>query len=346
MRQPFTESTSEHPTPVPEKLSVKGLNKGAYRKIFFAAKILITVLMFWYLYRHVWLKKDFFDNVALLRKSLSGTRPILLLGVSILLIGFNWGFEALKWQWLVSKFYKVSFSTSFRAILAGNSISLWIPNRTGEYLGRILYVPSEVRVKGILATLVGSAAQLAITLIMGGGGLLFYIYFQLKNFYLFLGTGLMVLISGAVLLFLYFHIQRVRRFIPHYDKLKKIRKYARIYREYAVADLSRVLLYSLIRYLIFCTQFLLLTRVFGANIPIVDGFFLLFLIYLIQTAVPTTALTELGMRGVTTVFFFQVYTSNIAAVLAASYTLWVINLAVPGIIGLGFLLAAQLYKDK
>ena len=312
------------------------------KALFLFAKLCMAAFTIWYLYAHVWLSKDFSNSLVLLKGSVYGTRAVVLLSCSLLLIFVNWGFEAIKWKTLVDKFHHVSFITSFKAILAGTSVSLWIPNRTGEYIGRVLYVPEGARVKGILATLIGSAAQLIITLILGSAGLLYYIWFSLGNYYLFIAAALLLFIFTVLLFFLFFHIQKIRKFIPHYTWLKPLRKYARIYKEYSSNDLGKVLHFSFLRYLVFCSQFLLLAALFGAPIPLLQGFFSLFLIYLIQTAVPTTALTELGLRGVTTVFFFKAYTANIAGVMAASYTLWFINLAIPGLIGLVFLLLARM----
>jgi hypothetical protein len=322
------------------------LSRRLWKVLLFAAKIAVSILTLWYLYRHVWLDADFRRSLVLLKGAISGIKAVTILSTTVLLIGFNWGFEAMKWKVLVGKFHRVSFATSCKAVLAGMSVSLWIPNRTGEYLGRVLYVPANLRLKGILATLVGSLAQLIVTLIMGSLGLMYYALFNLQNYYLFTGICLLSVVLGTVLIFLYFHIQKVRGFIPNYHWLAPARKYARLYKLYSSAELGAVLNYSLLRYFVFCSQFLLLAWLFGAPLSLIPGFCSLFLIYLIQTAVPTTALSELGVRGVTTAFFFKLYTANIAGVLAASYTLWFINLALPGLFGLVFLFLARLKKNQ
>jgi uncharacterized membrane protein YbhN (UPF0104 family) len=97
---------------------------------------------------------------------------ILYLFVAVTLVLFNWGIEAKKWQLSVKPVYPVSFKQSFKAILAGVSFSVTTPNRVGEYLGRMLYVPDGSRLKTIAVTLVGSLSQLLITLICGIIGLI------------------------------------------------------------------------------------------------------------------------------------------------------------------------------
>ena len=72
-------------------------------------------------------------------------------------------------------------------------------------------------------------------------------------------------------------------------------------------ELLGVLLLSLFRYLIFSTQFFLLLRIFGADLPIVQGIILIPVIYLMMAMVPTIALTELGIRGSVSIFVIGLY---------------------------------------
>ncbi len=316
------------------------------KALYLTLRLSIAAITLWYLYNHIWLSKDFASSLILLKNSLSGGKAIILLSVSIGLIAINWGIEAMKWKILIGKFIPVSFSTAFKAILAGTSVSLWVPNRAGEYIGRVLFVPEGLRMKGIFATLAGSAAQLIVTLLLGCIGLLYFLGYVLGNYLLFSAAFIVFIVFSAALLFLFFHIQKVRKFIPDYHWLKPVKKYARVYKHYSRNDLGKVLHLSFLRYLVFCSQYILLSWLFGVNLPIIDGFLLLFLMYLVQTAIPTTTLTELGVRGATSIFFFKVYTTNLTAIVAASYSLWFINLALPGIIGLVFLLLVKLGRKN
>ena len=318
----------------------------ALKAMYLMLRLGIAGITLWYLYAHIWLSKDFANSLVLLKSSLYGSKAIILLSISIGLIAINWGIEAMKWKILIGKFIPVSFSTAFKAILTGTSVSLWVPNRAGEYIGRVLFVPEGLRMKGIFATLAGSAAQLIVTLVLGCIGLLYYLGYVLGNYYLFSAAFLLFIVLSSVLFFMFFHIRKIRKFIPEYHWLKPVKKYARVYKYYSKQDLAKVLNLSFLRYLVFCSQYILLSWLFGIKVPLVDGFLLLFLIYLIQTAIPTTTLTELGVRGATAIFFFKAYTTNLTAIVAASYSLWFINLALPGVIGLVFLLMVKLGRKS
>ncbi|RYY96353.1 MAG: hypothetical protein EOO11_13665, partial [Chitinophagaceae bacterium] len=56
------------------------------------------------------------------------------------LMGVNWGLEAAKWRLLVAPVQPVGFWNALRAVLSGVSFSVTMPNRIGEYLGRMLYI--------------------------------------------------------------------------------------------------------------------------------------------------------------------------------------------------------------
>jgi hypothetical protein len=63
--------------------------------------------------------------------------------------------------------------------------------------------------------------------------------------------------------------------------------------------------------------------------------------YLILSAVPTIALSEIGVRGSVAIFLLQNFTENLSAVFLATTCIWIINLAIPALLGNIFL-----YKTK
>src|SRR5690606_38256336 len=72
----------------------------------------------------------------------------------------------------VHHIHPIRFLHAFKAVLSGVSFSITLPNRVGEYAGRIMYMPEGNRLKTISVTVVGSMAQLLITLIAGIIGLI------------------------------------------------------------------------------------------------------------------------------------------------------------------------------
>lgn len=320
---------------------LKAFNSKYNAKILFVIKILLFIFTVHYLYKYVWLSDSLAQLVPALKTSVNSASRIFLLFVSLALIFVNWGFEALKWQKLIYKFTEVNLANAFKAILAGTSMGFWIPNRTGEYLGRLVFVAPEHRINTVLATFIGSASQLLVTLLAGALGLLFYLFFQVESLFVLLGAGLISVAFAVVSVVAFLNFNKVKHLLPRTKLINSFRKYAKVYSLFTPADLVEILVISGLRYLVFCTQFLLLLYVFGVEINWINAFFMILLTYLVQTAVPTTALTELGVRGAVSLYFFTLYTTNTAGILAATYSLWLINLIIPGCVGLVFLMLAR-----
>src|SRR5690349_23060990 len=108
----------------------------------------------------------------MLNDAVSGNN-ISLIALLITLMLVNWGIEARKWQVLVSRVERINLFTAFRAVLSGLSLSLFVPNGIGDYAGRIAFMHEGNRLRSVTLTLIGSMAQLIVTLTGGLFGLLY-----------------------------------------------------------------------------------------------------------------------------------------------------------------------------
>src|SRR5215211_4547039 len=104
-----------------------------------------------------------------IKQSVQSSRIVNLVLV-LVMMGVNWALEAWKWKLSVASIYPVSLLQSVKAVLSGVSFSVTTPNRVGEYLGRMLYMPEGSRLKSISVTLVGSLSQLLVTFLSGLAG--------------------------------------------------------------------------------------------------------------------------------------------------------------------------------
>ena len=96
---------------------------------------------------------------------------IIYLFAATALIFVNWGLESWKWKLLVGSVRPIGFWSAYKAVLSGVSFSVTMPNRIGEYIGRMLYQPEGGRLKTVSLAIVGSIAQLLVTLFCGIIGL-------------------------------------------------------------------------------------------------------------------------------------------------------------------------------
>ncbi len=257
--------------------------------------------------------------------------------IVLLLMPVNWSIESVKWRILVKHLERISFLTSLKAVLSGVTVSIFTPNRVGEFGGRIFVLRKKNRVPAIFATIVGSFSQLIITISVGIISLiLFFILFPEKvidikyNNYIFI--ILLVLISVSII-YIYFNIDKFSKYIIRLPYIKKFKKYIEIISLYNKQELSKVLFISLIRYLVFLTQFYLLLHVFNVNIEIVPAFISIGLVFLTMTAIPTITLAEIGIRGSVAIYFLGMFSDEIVGIVSTSIVLWIINLSIPALVG-------------
>lgn len=134
---------------------------------------------------------------------------ILYLLFAVVLLAVNWGIETWKWKMLVSSIRPIKFSTAYKAVLSGVSFSVALPNRIGEYIGRMLYQPEGGRLKIISLAIVGSIAQLLATLLWGVIGLivlkkeLLLAFPQFVIWYQFIIYGLLFILLALSVFYFY-----------------------------------------------------------------------------------------------------------------------------------------------
>ncbi len=301
-------------------------------------KLVIFILLALAIYYQVFQYKDLDDVLQTFVASLH-SQSIFLLGCVLILLFFNWGFETLKWKKLIDKMEVIPFFTAYKAILCGVTFAVFTPNRIGEYGGRIFYLQKADKIKAILVTLIGSLSQITVTITMGVLGLMYYLWVnELIDPKLLFIMGLIMALLIFLVLGVYFNVRFAYRIMRRIIFLKKVRKLFRIFLLYDNRELAVIFGLSLLRFGVFTAQYLLLLKVFGIDVPVVTGLNMIMLIFLVQSILPSITLIELGIRGPVAIYFLGQYAATELSILTASYSLWLINLIIPALIG-GLLIA-------
>lgn len=273
----------------------------------------------------------------------------------------NWGLEALKWRFLVSKIEKISYLMSFKAVLAGLTASIFTPNRVGEYFGRVFLLKQSNPLKGILITILGSMAQLVVYGVVGSFCFVYYLSkFQGFDSFLrghFQSIGYTALLTlGLVMLVLFLNVNLIskvgNRLIPR--KWHKAKYYLRTFSLFSKKELFVVLAISFLRYCVFTFQYLYLLKIFGLNLPINQLLLGIAVIFFIMTAIPTFALAELGIRSTVALWVLggilsshgQDPSSATVSIVSAASALWVVNLGVPALLGGVFVRKLRFFKKN
>ncbi len=286
----------------------------------------------------------------IIKQVFTGDNILWLLLLFVLML-VNWWLEIRKWQILVAPYEKVNFISAFKAVIGSLAFGIATPNRVGEYGFRALYLTPANRKSGILLTVLSSLAQLVFTLT---GGVLAVIYWlaehpeisALPSFSLWMLLSILLLfITGTILFICYFRLSLFHKFsqrfrllqkiIPPVSELKLITNILRI----------RVLILSLLRYLVFLIQYIIVWQFFGADLYWYESLLSSAIIFLLMAFVPTIALAELGVRGQVSVWVAGIFTHNFLAIVAGTTFIWLVNLFLPALCG-SFLLWTFRVKNK
>lgn len=257
-----------------------------------------------------------------------------LLVTVIILMLINWGIESIKWKLLIDKLHPISWLDAVEGILFGVTFSLFTPSRIGEFGGRVFALNTE-RKEAIVSTLLGSIAQIVVNLSLGALGLLLYaVLFEQLDAYIVFAFIFIYLLMVAAVHFCYYNLDVVSTKFSNYPLFKKVYKYIHIIDLYSNSDFLRLEIYSIIRYGIYCFQFVLLLKFFGFDLGILTAMVLVAAIFFVQTINPINiALIDFGFRGNVAAYFLAGFTDNPIAIIATTVCLWFINLIVPAIIG-------------
>jgi hypothetical protein len=209
--------------------------------------------------------------------------------------------------------------------------------------------------------MIGSFSQLLTTFVVGSISFLFYfpIYFKSAEFYseyLYYGLIIVVLGINSALVLVFLNISVLPSFVDRIlkERFVKAKEYFSVISEYSTTELATVFIFSFLRYCIFSLQFYLFLMLFSIEIPLFHGLMIISIVYFIMTAIPTVTLTELGIRGAVSVYFISQYFITFGeyselikfGIFASSFALWIVNLALPAIIGTFFVFRLKFFRRK
>jgi uncharacterized membrane protein YbhN (UPF0104 family) len=278
----------------------------------------------------------------------------------------NWGIEAFKWLLLIRKIERVSWIRSFMAVLTGVAVSSFTPNRVGDYFGRVFILKKAARIEGIFITILGSMSQLLVTFLAGTSCIFllfmghhetlldyFNIPSHLYTWFLW-GGGILILGLNVLFILLFLNISLLSTLAAKLKgrTLEKLTSYIQVLSAYTTRELLLIIFLSALRFIVFSTQMFLLLRAFSVEIPFLSGMIIIGVIFFAITLIPTVAIAELGIRGSVSLFLVGVYfeqpldmPSEMAmGIVAASTSLWLINLALPALVGAIFAFNLKFFR--
>ncbi len=240
------------------------------------------------------------------------TLPLL---VVVLLLPVNIAMETFRWKTLVRHVQHINFLTALKGVLSGFTTALASPNRMGEFVGRVLFMPEQYRVAAGIVSGIGGILQVLVTTLVALPILIFHDdIFQLvtSTDHLFPLLAVVVIIPFSIL------------FIFPKSWLNAIKSATQI----PGKRLSWAASFTIIRFTIYSIQLAILLSAFS-SCGLAEALQCAVLVYFFVTVIPTFAWTEIVVRGtVSGIVAGALGISEEAAIISASL-LWIVNVVVP-----------------
>jgi hypothetical protein len=255
-------------------------------------------------------------------------------GGVIILLPINWLLESLKWKMLMSKLQHFSILKSMQSVFTGIATGFFTPNRVGEFAGRIAFVNPEFRKAGVTLSFMNSLTQNMTMIFCGIPAFLTFLYVRHSSFSISNEIYLIVMLFlGIIFTFLYFGFPLVIPYLERKIKHQPVLDFLSFLSEYSLYGLLKVLIISLIRYVIFSLQFYFMLRFWSVSLTSAQAAIAIPTSYLFVSFTPAFAFSEPAVRSSYAVLFIGAFVGNQVAVLFAALSIWLINFAIPMLLG-------------
>ena len=303
-------------------------------------KVIVLILSCWLIYQKITDPEQFGEEFLNVITSAIDSSAVLILLAVILLMPFNWLLEALKWKLLARPHSAISTREAFQGVMSGLSLGFITPHGVGDYAGRLLSLSGESRSKLIGSVWLGRAMQMMVTGLFGMVGV--WMFMKMSSFgNLSINSWWWIILFVIILFVVVLYRSKIKIFG------ESIKYYFSMIGAYRSQDYLQLFVLSLVRYLVFSIQFLLILNVF--EIPL--GVFTLFAgmswMFLMKSIIPSfNFLSDLGVRELSVLTFFDLYNVSQPAVLTSSLLLWLINILLPVLVGLYFVFKLKINSQR
>jgi hypothetical protein len=303
-------------------------------------KLIIVIGACYFIYQklynnHQLSSQQFFNQFQLLLK-----HNVWLLIILLTFTDVNWLLETYKWKILTGVIKKITFFEAYEQSLASLTTSLVTPNRIGEYGAKALYFSKNERKKIVVLNLIGNFTQLLVTIIFGIVG----IFFLLKNHLLILHKPTLQKIAFILVILLILFA-----FLKQFGNNKitfYVTKFSLFLKGIPKVIYIKIVGISILRYLIFSHQFYFLLYLFGFKIDYSTALSFIFSIYFIASLIPSLSIFDWLIKGSVAVWLFNLINLNELTILTTTTLMWILNFAIPSLLGSIFVLNFKLPETK
>ena len=302
------------------------------RTLFLIFKLIIVLGSFYFIYQKL-VNNQLLTTTELTEQfSFAFSNNIWAFICILLFTDANWFLEIFKWKNLVATFKKISFFEAYEQSFGSHTASLITPNRIGEYGAKALFFDKKYHKKIVGLNFIGNMAQLTTTIFFGCIGLVyvlsnFNINFPEFNFEVVL--TIIVLIGALILFRKQFGFLKIEHYLLRFSQFLK---------SISTKTYFKTLGFSIARYLFFSHQFYFLLLLFGIETDYFTLMSFIYCMYFFASFIPSLSIFDWVIKGSVAVWVFQLIEVNELTIITVTTFMWILNFAVPAIIGSLFVL--------
>jgi hypothetical protein len=231
------------------------------------------------------------------------------------LMALNYTIEAIKWKSVIASTNTFNTWQALRAVLVGQAFSFFTPARSGDYVGRTLFLAPGTKLKGMTQMAWASYAQIIMTICFG----CFALYWNLP----FLPWLKWVTPLGAILaLFLFFYNKSLKGWLSKINLL-----------QIDNALKWKLLALALARYCIYLMQYNWAAQMLAIPVDWMDLSIAVMALLFFLSMIPAISLTDLVIRGQLFLLLMAPFYQNQFMLIALTTLIWIVNFLIPSILG-------------
>ncbi|MBN1154777.1 flippase-like domain-containing protein [candidate division KSB1 bacterium] len=272
-----------------------------------------------------------------------GKATYIYIIMAALLVVPNIYIQYYKWRYLIRLVKpEADNAEALKSLLAGFAFGFITPGRVGEF-GRAFFIKDCPWMKVIGVSFIDKFFSLAIVIFMGSIGILSLLGKQL-HFFILLPLLIFTIITLLLLRYVLIHPELIRTLLykinvilPIRDKIKQL---ISVFDNFNRKNAYRLIIYSVIFYLIYFIQFSLLVIAFE-HIHLFRAFQAISSTLLVKSLLPIS-LGDLGIRESAAIFFLAKVGAQQATAFNASIMTFILNILIPSMIGFFIVLKNKL----
>lgn len=268
--------------------------------------------------------------------------------LALLLSPINWLMECLRWRASMSQHNSITMAEAWKTVLTGITIGFITPGRIGDYVGRAIAQPMKAT-ETMTSTWIAGLCQNWVNLVFGlaGSG---YLYYRLSTPYFIpvISIALVMLSFVSILLFKDSWrdglVRLTLRLVKKYLKFITVPEYLLTQKQ----DYPKLKLFllSMLRYLIYSGQYVLVAKAFGILAPAYLLISIISTTLMIQSMIPVPFIAGLLTRAQISIMLWGLIGINFDKALTVSFVIWMINLLLPSLLGLKYVLMLEPIKEN